>query len=145
MKRCFTCHTISPGTAEGKILISAEPLLFYKADPVTGVITEAGHCLEGKSIKDTILVFPGGKGSSVVQADGLYRLEKHGGAPRAFIVTALDTVLVSSAVIMEIPLVDRVEAGFYELARNGVPARVDARRDAAGRGTVELPDCPDQG
>ena len=133
MSATFTCHKVSPGVAQGEALISAEPVLFYKTDPATGVVTEAGHCLEGRSVKGRIVIFPGGKGSSVVQADGLYKLERDGGAPRGFIVEYLDTVLVSSAVVMEIPMVDKVEESFYQTVRDGDLVRIDTEK-----GVVEI-------
>ena len=89
-------------------------------------MTEHGHALEGVSVKDRILVFPGGKGSSVVQMDGLYKLELHHAAPLAFIVQFPDTVLVSSAIIMRLPMVDRVAQDFYELVHTGDRIRVDS-------------------
>jgi len=122
----YPCHKISPGTAEGEALLSSEPVLFYKTDSKTGVVTEAGHCLEGKSVKGKIVIFPGGKGSSVVQADGLYKLERDGNAPKGFIVKQLDTVLVSSAIIMEIPMVDQVDEDFYSAIKDGDMIRLDA-------------------
>lgn len=133
MGQIFTCREISPGTAQGEILISEDQLLFYHADPATGIITERGHCLEGVSVKDKILVFPGGKGSSVVQMDGLYKLEQHQAAPLAFLVQEPDTVLVSGAIIMELPMVDRIEEEFYRVIQNGDRVRLDA-----GRQIIEL-------
>lgn len=133
MSGTFICHKVSPGKVEGEALISAEPVLFYKTDPATGVVIEAGHCLEGRSVKGKIVIFPGGKGSSVVQADGLYKLERDGGAPKGFIVQHLDTVLVSSAVVMEIPMVDKVGEEFYETVRDGDIVRIDTER-----GVVEI-------
>ena len=130
MSKVFSCHTISPGAAEGEVLISKDPVLFYQTDFATGVYTEPGHSLEGKCIAGKIIVFPGGKGSSVVQADGMYKLDLSGMAPKGFIVSRLDTVLASSAIIMEVPMVDDVEAAFYEQIREGDRVRLDA---AAGR------------
>ena len=92
------------------------------------MVTEDGHCLKGVSVKDKILIFPGGKGSSSVQADGMYRLDRDGSAPRALIVEELDTVLVSSAVVMEMPMVYHVEAGFYDRVKNGDWVRVDTEK-----------------
>ena len=94
-------------------------------------MTEVGHALEGVSVKDKILVFPGGKGSSVVQMDGLYKLELNGAAPLGFIVQEPDTVLVSTAIIMEIPMVDRVEDEFYSTVRTGDQISIDASEELA--------------
>ena len=115
----FSCHTVSQGYAEGEALISADPILFYHTDFTTGVFKEPGHSLEGKNIAQKILIFPGGKGSSVVQADGMYKLDMAHLAPNGLIVSELDTVLVASAIIMEVPMVNEVEPGFYREVRDG--------------------------
>lgn len=128
MSQVFRCKRVSSGIVEGEALISQDAILFYYTDPATGVVTEDGHCLKGVSVKDKILIFPGGKGSSSVQADGMYRLDRDGSAPRVLIVEALDTVLVSSAVVMEMPMVYHVEAGFYDRVKNGDWVRVDTEK-----------------
>ena len=89
------------------------------------------HALEGVSVKDKILVFPGGKGSSVVQMDGLYKLELNGAAPLGFIVREPDTVLVSTAIIMEIPMVDHVEDEFYNAVKTGDQIEINASEELA--------------
>ena len=126
MKKTFTCRQIAAGRVKGEVLTCTDQILFYHTDPKTGVVTEVGHALEGVSVKDKILVFPGGKGSSVVQMDGLYKLELNGAAPLGFIVREPDTVLVSTAIIMEIPMVDRVEDEFYNAVKNGDQIEIDA-------------------
>lgn len=126
MKREYHCRCIAGGHVEGEALLCRDQILFYHADPQTGIVTESGHALEGISVKDKILVFPGGKGSSVVQMDGLYKLSLHDTAPLGFIVQEPDTVLVSTAIIMNIPMVDRVEPQFYEEIRTGDMLRMDA-------------------
>lgn len=122
----FSCHTISPGRAEGEALLSKDPILFYHTDFSTGIFREPGHALEGKCIAQKILIFPGGKGSSVVQADGMYKLDMAKLAPAGLIVSCLDTVLVSSAIIMEVPMVDDVDPKFYETVQTGDQIRLDA-------------------
>lgn len=122
----FNCHKISEGKVSGEALISKDEILFYFTDPETGQVVESGHCLQGRSVADKILIFPAGKGSSSVQVDGLYRLLKTGHAPRGMIVERADTILVTSAIIMEIPLVDRIEPKFYEAVRDGDQVELDA-------------------
>lgn len=126
MKKTFTCRQIAAGRVKGEVLTCTDQILFYHTDPKTGVVTEVGHALEGVSVKDKILVFPGGKGSSVVQMDGLYKLELNGAAPLGFIVREPDTVLVSTAIIMEIPMVDRVEDEFYNAVKTGDQIEIDS-------------------
>lgn len=119
-------HKISEGKAAGEVLVSQDDILFYLVDPESGRVTEKGHFLEGKSIAGKILVFPAGKGSSSVQVDGLYQLLMQDNAPLAMIIERPDTILVTSAIIMEIPLVDQVEPAFYDLIKDGDRIEVDA-------------------
>jgi hypothetical protein len=95
-------------------------------EPETGVVVEKNHDIEGKSIAGKILVMPSGKGSSVVQADGLFKLAKNDKAPKAMIIEYADTVLVSGAIIMEIPMVHKVEAKFYKTVLDGDVVSLDA-------------------
>jgi len=125
-KKKFSCHKISEGIAEAEAIISRDDIMFYLIEPETGKIIEPAHDLEGKSMAKKILIFPSGKGSSVVQADGLYQLNQKGNAPKAMILQHPETVLVSSAIIMEIPMVDKVDPLFYEVVKNGDKIRVDA-------------------
>lgn len=74
MKDNFLCHKLSEGVVEGEVLISQDDICYYLVDPATGNVIESGHDIEGQSVAQKILVFPGGKGSSVVQADGLFQL-----------------------------------------------------------------------
>lgn len=125
-EKSFSCHRISEGVAEGEVIVSKDDIMFYLVNPETGEVIEKGHDLEGRSIAGKILVFPGGKGSSVVQADGLYQLTMKQNAPKAMIIQNPDTVLVSSAIIMEVPMVDQLDASFYAALKGGCRLRVDA-------------------
>ncbi|MDO5688810.1 MAG: DUF126 domain-containing protein [Tissierellia bacterium] len=126
MSREFKCHRISEGVAEGEVIISKDNIMFYLIKPETGEVIEPAHDLEGKTIAKKILIFPEGKGSSVVQADGLYQLTMKGNAPKGMIIQYPETVLVSSAIIFEIPLVDKVDPEFYEVVKDGDMVRIDA-------------------
>lgn len=124
----FKCHKITGGLGRGESLISADDICFYGADPDTGKIFEKGHDLEGQSVAQKVVIFRAGKGSSVVQGEGLHQLKKKGTVPAAMIIQDPDTVLVAGAVIWRIPLVDRVEKKFYKYVKNGSEVEVDADR-----------------
>lgn len=126
MSKRFACHKISEGKARAEVVLSQDRIMFYQIVPATGVVMEKAHCLEGKSIARKILVFPGGKGSSVVQADGLYQLNMHQNMPAAMVIQFAEPVLVSSAIIMEVPLVDKVDSAFYETVQDGDMILVNA-------------------
>jgi hypothetical protein len=122
------CHKIVGGYGEGEALVTHEPVCFYLTDPKTGIVKERGHELEGKNIANKVLVFPSGKASSVVQIDGLFKLVSNKVAPRAMIVKDVETVLIVSAVIANVPLVDRLERDPFEIIRTGDFVKVDANK-----------------
>lgn len=113
------CNIITGGSVAGEAVLSNEPINFYLVDPDSGKIIEEGHALQGEEIGRKIIIFPSDKGSSVVQLDGLYKMAMKGEKPKAMIVRNISTVLVSNAIIMEIPLINNVEEVFYDNVANG--------------------------
>jgi len=102
-------RTISPGKTEGVAIVSKEPISFYGGvDVNTGIVVEKDHPLEGKSIKDKILVFPHGKGSTVGSYI-IYGLKKNGVAPLAMITQEIDTVVAVGTIIAGIPCIDGID------------------------------------
>jgi predicted aconitase with swiveling domain len=120
------CRKISEGKVDGEVIVSKDSVCFYLVEPETGVVVEKNHDIEGKSIAGKILVMPSGKGSSVVQADGLFKLAQNDKAPKAMIIEHADTVLVTGAIIMEIPMVHKVEDKFYKTVMDGDVVSLDA-------------------
>ena len=135
----FKCHKIAEGHGKGEVLISDDDICFYQTDPSTGKIFEKGHALEGQSVAGKVLIFCAGKGSSVVQGEGLHQLRKMGTAPQAMIIEHPDTTLVVGAVIWKVPLVDRVDKAFYDQVKNGSKVEVDADQGEIVL-TIEEPD-----
>jgi len=123
------CRGAAPGRASGPAVVSSDAICFYLVDPPTGKVIEPGHAIEGRPIGGSVLVCPGGKGSSVVQADGLYQLSKAGTAPAAIVVEEFDTVLVATAVIMGVPLVRCAPQDFVRI-RDGDVLEVDSDEEA---------------
>lgn len=122
----YKCHKISEGKAQAEAIISTDRIMFYQVRPEDGVMEEKNHVLEGRSIAKKVLLFPGGKGSSVVQQDGLYHLDRNHNMPAALIVQDPDPVLVAGAIIMELPMVDKVDPAFYEAVKDGDTVAVNA-------------------
>jgi len=127
------CHKIVGGYGEGEALVSHEPICFYLTDPKTGIVREKSHELAGKNLANKVLVLPSGKASSVVQIDGLFKLASHNVAPKAMIVKDVETVLIVSAFLVKVPLVDRLEKDPFEIIHTGDFIKVDAEK---GRVTV---------
>ena len=102
-------RTISKGVAEGEALTTSQPISFYGGvDPDTGIIIEKEHELEGKKVRDKILVFPNGKGSTVGSYT-LYRMKKNNTAPAGIINKECETVVAVGAIISEIPCIDEID------------------------------------
>ncbi len=100
---------IYKGKAKADALVTTMPISFYGGvDPNTGVVIEKDHELNGISIKDKVLVFPQGKGSTVGSYT-LYRLKKNNAAPAAMINKETETIVAVGAIISEIPFVDKID------------------------------------
>ncbi len=102
---------INPGKAEGEALVSSEPIGFLGGiDPKTGEVIEKGHPLEGKNVKEKVLVFPTGKGSTV-GSYVIYGLKKNGVAPAAIVNLETETIVATGVILADIPCVDGIETG----------------------------------
>jgi len=113
---------ISRGKAEAEALTTIQPISFYGGvDPNTGIVIEKGHELQGQSVKDKILVFPQGKGSTVGSYT-LYRMKKNGTAPAGMINRECETIVAVGAIISEIPCVDKID---ISQIKNGDKVRVE--------------------
>ena len=124
--RTYRCRCIVKGKGSGEALVSREAMCFYLCDPETGTVIEKNHPLQGKSLAGKVLVLQSGKGSSVVQVDGFYQLWVKGNLPAAIIVRETEPVLVSSAVVVDAVMVDRMEMDPFEAIRDGDYVEVDA-------------------
>jgi predicted aconitase with swiveling domain len=115
------------GTAEGVALVLGEPLSFWGGiDPGTGRIIDRTHPDLGKYVTGTILVMPGGRGSSSsssILAEALRR----GTAPAGIVLATPDPILTVGALVaaslydMYCPIV----AGAIERIRSGSRLRIE--------------------
>ena len=123
-------RTIYPGKVEGIAIVSKEPIGFYGGvDINSGVVIEKDHPLEGKSIKNKILVFPYGKGSTV-GSYVIYGLKKNGVAPIGIINKETETIVATGVILAGIPCVDQIE---IENIKDGDTILLDA-----DKATVEI-------
>ena len=97
----MTLHSraYAPGEAEGEALVLSEPLsLWGGIDVETGRIIDRSHPDRGRSVAGTILVMPGGRGSSSsssVLAEALRRRT----APAAIVLSIPDPILTVGAIV----------------------------------------------
>ncbi|MFA5771319.1 MAG: DUF126 domain-containing protein [Thermoplasmata archaeon] len=123
-------RTINPGKVKGEAIVSKTPIGFYGGiDAKTGIVIEKGHELEGKSVKDKILVFPCGKGSTV-GSYVVYGLKKNNVSPKAIINKETETIVATGVILADIPCVDGIE---IEKIKSGDKITVDA-----DNGVVEI-------
>ena len=121
---------ISPGKTEGTAIVSKEPIGFYGGTDIkTGIIIEKGHPLEGKCIKNKILVFPCGKGSTV-GSYVIYGLKKNGVAPKGIINKETETIVATGVILAGIPCIDQID---IEKIKDGDAVLLDA-----DKGIVEI-------
>ncbi|MDV0446241.1 hypothetical protein MsAg5_00690 [Methanosarcinaceae archaeon Ag5] len=110
---------ISRGVASGPVLLTKDPISFLgNVDPKTGNVIDPAHELYGKCIKDAVLVFPAGKGSTV-GSYVIYQLKKNNVAPAAIINLDCEPIVAVGAIISEIPLIDQLEKNPYDLLTDG--------------------------
>jgi predicted aconitase with swiveling domain len=102
-------RTISPGKVEGTAIVSSEPIGFYGGiDAKTGIVIEKNHPLEGQSVKDKILVFPCGKGSTV-GSYVIYGLKKNCVAPLGIVNKETETIVATGVILAGIPCIDKID------------------------------------
>ena len=112
------------GKTSGTVLRSEKPINFLGAvDKKTGKIRDENHDLFKKSIKDSILVFPNGIGSSV-GAYTIYSLKSNDSAPKAMICLKADLTVASGCALANIPLVILEKDDFNKL-QNGNEITLD--------------------
>ena len=93
------------GKTQGIILKSQNPINFLgTVDKKTGIISDKSHELFDESIKDIILVFPNGVGSSV-GAYTIYSIKSNNTAPLAMICQKADLTVATGCALANIPLV----------------------------------------
>lgn len=116
-------RTLVAGEARGPALVLSEPLSFWGGlDPATGAIVDVHHPQRGAVVTGTVLVMPGGRGSSS-SSSVLAEAIRAGTAPAAIVLAEPDPIIALGAL---------VALELYEVA---VPVLV-AQNDALRSGEV---------
>ncbi len=112
------------GKVQGVVLKSEKPINFLgTVDKKTGIISDKNHDLFKKSIKDTILVFPSGVGSSV-GAYTIYSIKSNNTAPLAMICQKADLTVATGCALANIPLITISDEEFSSI-ENGMKISLD--------------------
>ncbi|WP_420448379.1 aconitase X swivel domain-containing protein [Candidatus Palauibacter sp.] len=124
-------RALVPGTAEGAVLYSSEPLSFWGGyDADTGEIIDRRHPLAGRTGTGSIMAIPATRGSSTTTAVLLEAIRR-GTAPAAFLTRGPDTFLALAAIVADqlygrAPPVIALSREDYDTLRGILGARVDA-------------------
>ncbi len=125
-----------PGVARGPALISKKTIIGWGGiDIYTGNVIERGHPLEGKSIKDTILILDGSRGSNGWSLF-FHAAQVSGCGPAGLIFPTLDSRTAVTAAVLNIPLVTDIRENVFDLIRLGDWVTVDG-----DQGLVEIFRC----
>ena len=112
------------GKVEGIVLKSENPINFLgTVDKKTGIISDENHDLFEKPVKDTILVFPSGVGSSV-GAYTIYSIKSNNTAPLAMICQKADLTVATGCALANIPLITISDEEFSSI-KNGMKLSFD--------------------
>ena len=96
---------IVQGKVKRTVLKTTNPINFLGAvDKKTGIIHDQKYDIFEKTIKDSILVFPHGIGSSV-GAYTIYSLKSYESAPLAMICKKADLTVASGCALANIPMI----------------------------------------
>jgi predicted aconitase with swiveling domain len=92
-------RTLVQGDARGLALVLSEPLSFWGGlDPATGMIIDVRHPQRGAVVTDTVLLMPGGRGSSS-SSTVLAEAVRAGTAPAAIVLAEADPIIALGAIV----------------------------------------------
>jgi hypothetical protein len=112
------------GKIQGTVLKSENPINFLgTVDKKTGIISDKNHDLYQKSLKDTVLVFPSGVGSSV-GAYTIYSIKSNNTAPLAMICQKADLTVATGCALANIPMIT-IDDKEFSLIKNGMKISFD--------------------
>lgn len=118
---------------EGEALVSADAFSpRYDLDRATGVISRAGHAIEGESLVGRILVVPAAKGG-VAAGWAFHDIVQRGVGPAGLLCRETNPVFVQGAVLAGLPLLHRLAPDPLTTLRSGDRLRVEPEK---GRVTI---------
>jgi predicted aconitase with swiveling domain len=132
MGRVIQAQVQIPGSAEGELIVSSEPLSFWGGyDPRTGEITDRRHPLSGLIAAGKVLALPFTRGSSTTTAV-LLEAQRNGKAPSALITCGVDAFLSLASIVADemyarpIPVISLEDADFQRL-RSGERVQLNTK------------------
>ena len=108
-----------PGIARGRAMVSRETIQGWAGvDEKTGLVIETGHPFAGLSIKDSVLVISGGKGSNGWSCH-FHAAKLRGMAPAAMVFPQMDSRTGVAAVVTGVPVVTDLAEDPFAVIKTG--------------------------
>ncbi|MFO7713586.1 aconitase X swivel domain-containing protein [Desulfosarcina sp.] len=131
--RIITGRGALGGIAEGPAMISRRTITGWGGvDIFTGTVVEPDHPLEGMSIKDSVLILDGSKGSNGWSVF-FHAAKEAGCGPAALVFPRLDSRTAVTAAVLNVPLVTDIAEDLFSIIRMGNLLRIDG-----DCGTIEI-------
>lgn len=123
------------GIAEGEALVCQEPINLMAdtgnvwEDPADTTFTNkiAMPSVYGKSFSNKVLIFPTGKGG-IFSSNIMMDIAAAGAAPKAFVNVKTHPVWALLSIVLNIPIVDRLDKNPCEVIKTGDWVKVDAEK-----------------
>ncbi len=100
-------RSIVDGEVEGEVVKFDKPVI------ILGDVDEKNGRILGRDIKDKVVVFPRGAGSTVGSYT-IYGLLYYGNSPKAFVLEEAETIVAAGVIMAGIPTVDKIDIGKIE-------------------------------
>ena len=106
------------GEISGEVLITRSKVSFLgDIDINTGEIVGPDIDIKGENIKNKVLIFPEGRGSTV-GSNVLYGLSKKGLAPKLIGTCRAEPITISGAIYGEVPMISNLSEDIFNYIRN---------------------------
>ena len=112
------------GEIIGEALITRSKISFLgDIDNNTGEIVGSDIDIKGENVKDKVLIFPEGRGSTV-GSNVLYGLSRRNLAPKLIATSRAELISISGAIYGEIPMISNLSEDVFNHIRKGDVVRV---------------------
>ena len=102
----------------GEVLITKSKISFLgDVDINTGKIVGSDIDLKGENIRDKILIFPEGRGSTV-GSNVIYGLSRNGLAPKLIATCRAEPITISGAIYGEVPMISNLSEKIFDQLKN---------------------------
>jgi predicted aconitase with swiveling domain len=129
-------RTLVAGEARGPALVLSEALSFWGGlDPATGTIIDVHHPQRGAVVTGTVLVMPGGRGSSS-SSSVLAESIRAGTAPSAIVLSEPDPIIALGAIIARELYGASIPVVIFEMNDVDTGSQVNVRAEE-GRAHIE--------